>query len=70
MSNHFVKRPKRATRYIYGSEKVEKTFFCDLFKLKAGEFLAVKRGANFFTRYVKGVPITQEKITDSHFWIF
>ena len=30
LSNHFVKRPKRANRYIYGSEKVEKTFFCDL----------------------------------------
>ena len=27
----FCKKPNRANRYIYGSEKVEKTFFCDLF---------------------------------------
>ena len=33
--NHFVKRPKRANRYIYGSEKVEKTFFCDIFKFES-----------------------------------
>ena len=37
--------------------KLRKHFFVTYSYLKVGEFLAVIRGANFFTRYVKGVPI-------------
>ena len=56
LSNLSVKRPEKANRYIYGSEKVEKkNFFVIYSYLKVGEFTAVKRGAKFLIRYVKGV---------------
>ena len=51
-----VKRPKRAKRYFYGCEKVEKTSRFVIFSYSYSAFTAVKWDAKFYNRYVKGVP--------------
>ena len=68
--NRIVERLKRGpqarpTEGFYGCEKFEKMlWFCDVLILnKDSVFIAVKRGAIFYTRYVKVVPFVRGRYT-------
>ena len=57
-----VKSPKGLADHFYGCEKVDKTFWFEVYvHIKESAFTGVKRDAKFKTRYVKVVLLVNRR---------